>query len=143
MNTILLTIAVIAFAEVFAWVDFMYIVTFRISPKHWSRAVIRFVVLLIFALVAGNYSIESVYYLAYGCSVFWLLFELRLNQKRDLSPFYIGKNAWSDKLFRAYKIDGEKLFIFKILLIFNCLVALYFNQSINNLILQTWQLLNN
>lgn len=142
MNSIAFTIAIWAFAELFALIDFMFIVTYKRNPKHWTRAIIRFVVMVLFAGLACRFSYETVFYLVYGCALFWLIFELRLNQRRGNSPFYIGKNAWSDKLFRILKIEGEKLFVFKLVVIAFTIIALYYSKDIHNLILQLCQLLN-
>ncbi len=143
MNSIAFTIAILAFAELFALIDFIFIVTYKRNPKHWTRAVIRFVVISLFAGLACRFNYETAFYLAYGCALFWLIFELRLNQRRGNSPFYIGKNAWSDKLFRSLKIEGEKLFVFKLVVIAFTITSLYYSESIYNLIIQLCQLLKN
>lgn len=143
MNFIAFSILIWAFAELFALIDFTFIVTYKRNPKHWTRAIIRFVVMVLFAGLACRFSYETVFYLAYGCAVFWLIFELRLNQRRGNSPFYIGKNAWSDKLFRILKIEGEKLFILKLITLAFTITMLYYSKEIHNLIIQLWQLLSN
>lgn len=143
MNFIAFSILIWAFAELFALIDFTFIVTFRKYPKHWSRAIIRFVVITLFAGLACKFDYKTVFYLAYGCAVFWLIFELLLNQRRGNSPFYIGKNAWSDKLFRSLKITGEKLFILKLITLAFTITMLYYSKEIHNLIIQLWQLLSN
>jgi len=142
MNSIAFTIAIWAFAELFALIDFMFIVTYKRNPKHWTRAIIRFIVISLFAGLACRFNYETAFYLAYGCALFWLIFEMRLNIRRDLSPFYIGKNAWSDKLFRILKIEGENLFVFKLVVIAFTIIALYYSKDIHNLILQLCQLLS-
>lgn len=143
MLGIAFTIAIWAFAELFALIDFMFIITYKRNPKHWTRVIIRFVVITLFAGLACRFSYETLFYLAYGCALFWLIFEIRLNIRRNLSPFYIGKNAWSDKLFRTLKIEGEKLFVFKLVVIAFTITSLYYSKDIYNLIIHTWQLLNN
>jgi hypothetical protein len=136
------TLAIWAFAELFALTDFMFIVTYRRNPKHWTRAVIRFIVITLFAGLACKFSYETAFYLAYGCALFWLIFEIRLNQRRGNSPFYIGKTAWSDKLFRSLQITGEKLFVFKIITLSFTITMLYYSKEIYNLTIQLCQLLN-
>lgn len=143
MNFIAFSILIWAFAELFALIDFIFIVTYKKSPKHWTRAMIRFVVITLFAGLACRFNYETVFYLAYGCALFWLIFELTLNKRRGNTPFYIGKTAWSDKLFRSLKITGEKLFVFKLGTIAFTITSLYYSKEIYNLIIHIWQLLSN
>ncbi len=57
MNSIAFTIAIWAFAELFALIDFMFIVTYKRNPKHWTRAIIRFVVISLFAGLKEIYNL--------------------------------------------------------------------------------------
>jgi len=129
------------FALLVAWVnahiDNVVISIYRKSPKHWTRDIIRGVLfggisLLPFIWTTKDYFLY-VLFVTFSFCVFWLYFELTLNNLRGETPYYIGKTATWDKrmkwIFGAN--NGFLLFEIKIVLItisFGLCIFRYYEQ---------------
>ena len=132
MGVFLLTVFAFWFAEWYARHDFKeYLIGF--IYEHWSRVVIRGIVLTVASLWAvwlsnhGLHILDVSLYLAYSCAIFWIWFEYRFNSMLNINdPFYIGDTAWSDQTLRNLGVTGKTFFVFKItlLLLFFVLILL-------------------
>ena len=132
MGVLLLTVFAFWFAEWYARNDIKeYLIGF--IYEHASRAIIRFIVLLIASLWAVWFTKHAIpvldlsLYIAYSCAIFWVWFEYRFNSMLNINdPFYIGDTAWSDQTLRSLGITGKTFFVFKItlLLLFFVLILL-------------------
>jgi len=69
---------------------------------YWSSAVMRGGVLgsSLFALayLAGVGWLSAAAGLSCSLAFFWLIFDLRLNQRRELPHYYLGERSWLDRL---------------------------------------------
>lgn len=132
MGAFYLTVFAFWFAEWYARHDFKeYLIGF--IYEHASRAIIRFIVLLVASLWAVWLTKHTIpvldlsLYLAYSCAIFWLWFEYRFNSMLNINdPFYIGNTAWTDRTLRKLGVTGKTFFVFKItlLLLFFVLILL-------------------
>lgn len=88
------------------------------NPKAPWRVVIRGIVMGGMSWGVTAYlgvPIEGAIILAlHQCSLFWLVFDITVNQERDMSSFYIGKTKWTDKKLRKlgnYEAVSLKLMV--------------------------------
>lgn len=114
---IIATLFSFTIAELNAWCDHYVISVYKLSPNHFTRAVLRFVLFSSVSYFASNSLLEAIVLFSHQSAIFWLWFDLRLNIRRGLSPFYIGKTAFIDKTIRRFGLSGEHLFLFKALIV--------------------------
>lgn len=92
-----------------------------VSLNHTTRLLIRygttiFVFTFLFFIFKMNILLLLIT-MIYYCTLWWIYFEIRLNELRGLYWLYIGKTAWSDITVRKLFGDNANRILFMIKLI--------------------------
>jgi hypothetical protein len=110
-----------AIAELNSIIDHYIITVKERSVNHFTRAVLRFILFTSVSYFTSNSVLGAIILFSLQSAIFWLWFDLRLNMRRWLSPFYIGKTAFIDKTIIRFKFSGEHLFLFKVFIVISFL----------------------
>lgn len=93
---------------------------------HFTRAVLRFVLITSYcltALIVGDV-IDYVFMCVINFAVFWVLFDIIINDYIGKSPLRIGKTAKTDRMLRRISKDNElKAFGYKVVFVVVLFIA--------------------